>query len=79
MVHVAPTCAGSGEGYDHFESYARSLFLHFYKRLFPALEPMTSWSQDNSFTAAPGLPFLYNIHINGRNIDVYKTFLCHMY
>jgi hypothetical protein len=26
-------------------------------RLFPGLEPMTSWSQGNSFTAAPGLPF----------------------
>jgi hypothetical protein len=24
---------------------------------FPELEPMTSWSQDNSFTAALGLPF----------------------
>jgi hypothetical protein len=36
---------------------ARSLPLHFYKRLFPELEPMTSWSQGNSFTAAPGLPF----------------------
>jgi hypothetical protein len=56
-VHVDPTCAGSGEGSDYFESYVRSLSLHFYKRLFPGLEHMTSWSQGN-FTATPGLPFL---------------------
>ncbi|EMS60203.1 putative ATP-dependent RNA helicase DHX35 [Triticum urartu] len=30
--------------------------LHFCKRLFPGLEPVTSWSQCNSFTAAPRLP-----------------------
>ncbi len=53
----SPACAGSGEGSDHFGSYIRSLSLHFCKRLFPGLEPMTSWSQGNSFTAAPGLPF----------------------
>jgi hypothetical protein len=41
-VHVAPTCARSEEGYDHFGSYVRSLSLHFCKRLFPGLEPMTS-------------------------------------
>jgi hypothetical protein len=57
-VHVAPACAGSGEGSDHFVSYVRSLSLHFCKRLFLGLEPMTSWSQGNSFTAAPGLPFV---------------------
>jgi hypothetical protein len=28
--------------------------MHFCKRLFPGLEPMTSWSKGNSFTAAPG-------------------------
>jgi hypothetical protein len=27
------------------------------KMLFSGFEPMTSWSQRNSFTAAPGLPF----------------------
>jgi hypothetical protein len=42
-VHVAPACIGS----DHFGSYVRSISLHFYKRLFPGLEPMTSWSQGN--------------------------------
>jgi hypothetical protein len=42
LVHVAPACAGSGEGSNHFGSYVRSLFLHFCKRLFPGLEPMTS-------------------------------------
>jgi hypothetical protein len=33
-----------------------TLFLHFCKRLFSGLEPMTSWSQGNSITAASGLP-----------------------
>jgi hypothetical protein len=49
-VHVAPDYTGS----DHFGSYVCSLSLHLCKRLFPGLEPMTSWSQGNSFTAAPG-------------------------
>jgi hypothetical protein len=53
-VHVAPACAGS----DHFGSYVCNLSLHFCQRLFPGIEPMTSWSQGNSFTAAPGLPFI---------------------
>jgi hypothetical protein len=48
----------SREGSDHFESYVRSIYVHFYKRLFSGLEPMTSWSQGNSFTVVPGLPFL---------------------
>jgi hypothetical protein len=56
-VHVAPACAGSREGFDHFGPYVHSLSLHFCKRLFLELESMISWSQDNSFTAAPGLPF----------------------
>jgi hypothetical protein len=56
-VHVAPVCAGSREESDHFGSYVCSLSLHFSKRLFPGHEPMTTWSQGNSFTAAPGLPF----------------------
>jgi hypothetical protein len=47
---VVPTCVGS----DHFGSYVRNLSLHFCKRLFPGLEPMTPWSQSNSFTTAPG-------------------------
>jgi hypothetical protein len=49
---------------DHFGTYVRSLSLHFCKGLYPELEPMTSWSQDNSFTTIPGLPFclvLFNI------------------
>jgi hypothetical protein len=50
-VHVAPV------GSNHFESYVRSLYLHFSKRLFPGLEPMTLWSQVNGFTAAPRLSF----------------------
>jgi hypothetical protein len=59
-VHVAPACVGS----DHFRSYVRSLFLHFCKRLFPGLEPMTSWSQGNNFTSAPGLPFIKGIPVH---------------
>jgi hypothetical protein len=55
-VNVALAYAGSREGSDHFKSYVRSLPQHFCKRLFPELEPMTSWSQGNSFTAASGLP-----------------------
>jgi hypothetical protein len=54
-VYVAPACAGSEERSDHFGSYVRSISLRFCKRLFPGLEPMTSWSQGNSFTAAQGL------------------------
>jgi hypothetical protein len=57
-IHVAPAYARSREGPNYFGSYVRSLPLHFCKRLFPGLEPMTSWSQGNSFTAAPGLPFI---------------------
>jgi hypothetical protein len=56
-VHVAPACAGSGEESDHFGSYVHSFSLHFCKRLFLELEPMTSWSQGNGFTAVLGLPF----------------------
>jgi hypothetical protein len=40
-VHVAPTCVGFKEGFDHFGSYVRNLSLHFCKRLFLGLEPMT--------------------------------------
>jgi hypothetical protein len=54
-VHVALTCARSGEGSDHFGYYVCNISLHFCKRLFSGLEPMTSWTQGNSFTAAPGL------------------------
>jgi hypothetical protein len=56
-MHIAPACVGSREGSDHFGSYVHSLSLHFLERLFPGLEPITSWSQGNSFTATPGLPF----------------------
>jgi hypothetical protein len=54
---LASSCAGSGEEFYHFKSYVFSLSLHFYMRLFSVLEPMTSWSQGNSFTAALGPPF----------------------
>jgi hypothetical protein len=58
LVHVAPAYAGSEKGSDHFRSYVSSLSLRFHKRLLPGLEPMTSWSQGNCFTAAPCLPFI---------------------
>jgi hypothetical protein len=60
-VDVAPACAGSKEGSNHFVSYVCSISLHFCKRLFLGLEPMTSWSQGNSFTAAPRLPLNNNM------------------
>jgi hypothetical protein len=41
-VHVAPACAGSGEGSDHFGSYVLKFSLHFCKRLLPGLEPYQS-------------------------------------
>jgi hypothetical protein len=57
-MHIAPACTGSGEGSDHFRSYVRSLSMHFGRRLLPGLELMTSWSQGNNITVAPGLPFI---------------------
>jgi hypothetical protein len=51
LVHVAPACAGSGEGSDHFVSYVRKLTLHFCKRPFPGPESITSWAQGNMGTA----------------------------
>jgi hypothetical protein len=41
-MHVALTCAGYKEGSNHFESYVRSLSLHFYKSLFSGFKYMTS-------------------------------------
>jgi hypothetical protein len=68
-VHVAPACASSGEGTDHFRSYVRSLSLHFCKRLIPRLEPITSWSQGNNFTTVPRLPFYAQIPIQLHDIE----------
>jgi hypothetical protein len=68
-VHITPVCAGSEEGSDHFGSYVHSFSLYFYKRLFPGLEFMTSWSQGNSFTAAPRLPFIQLFSINEKKIN----------
>jgi hypothetical protein len=53
LTHAAPACAGSGDGSGHIGFYAGTLSLHFCKRLLSGLEPMTSWSQGKSFTAAP--------------------------
>ena len=41
-VHMAPACAGSGEGSDHLGLFVRILSLHFCKRLVPRLELVTS-------------------------------------
>jgi hypothetical protein len=54
---ISRALKGYREWSGHFGTYVPSLLLHFWKRLFPELEPMTSWSQDNSFTATSGLPF----------------------
>jgi hypothetical protein len=54
-VHVAPACAGSGKGPT---TLGLMYTTFFYKGLFPGLDPMTSWSQGNSFTAVPVLPFI---------------------
>ena len=65
-VHVAPACAGSGEGSDHLGLFVRSLSLHFCKRLVPGLEPVTSWSQGSSFTTAPRLPFIIHNYLHSK-------------
>jgi hypothetical protein len=70
-VHVAPACVGLGEGSDHFGSYGCNLPLHFCK-MFLGLEPMTSWSQDNSFTTALGLPFIFT-----ASNEILERFLLH--
>jgi hypothetical protein len=57
-VHAAPACTGYREGSNHFGSYVHNLSLHFCKRLFLVLEPMTSWSQGNNFTVVLELPFI---------------------
>jgi hypothetical protein len=44
-----PLCAGSGEGSDHLGSLYAAFPCNFCKRLFPRLEPVTSWSQGDSF------------------------------
>jgi hypothetical protein len=44
-VHIAPACAVSGKGSNHFGSYVRSLSLHPCKRLFLGLESMVTRQQ----------------------------------
>jgi hypothetical protein len=65
-MHVAPGCVGSDEGPGHFGFYAHSLSLYFCKTLFPGIEPMTSWSQGNNFTAAPGLPISWSTKVQKK-------------
>jgi hypothetical protein len=62
-MRIAPASTGSKKGSDHFGSYVRSLFLHFCKRLFPRLEPMTLWPQGDTFTTVPGFPFRHKFEI----------------
>ena len=64
---VAPACAGSGEGSDHFGSLVRSLSLHFCKRLFPGLEPVTSWSQGSNFYRCAKAPLQLLCQWNSNN------------
>jgi hypothetical protein len=69
-VHVALACARSQEGSDHFGFYVHGFSMHFYKRLFPRLEPMTSWSQDKLYCCARatmqqfGIKSTYEKHCN---------------
>jgi hypothetical protein len=65
-MQVAPACTGSEEGSDHFGSHVHSLSLHFYKRLFPRLESMTSWSQGNNFTTTAQL----------NDTEIVKAWVC---
>jgi len=73
-VHVAPACAGSGEGSDRLGLFVRSLSLHFCKRLVPGLEPMTSWSQGSSFTTAPRLPFIIHNYLHSKFPKIINRF-----
>jgi hypothetical protein len=49
-----PRVQGPGKDPTTLGHMYAALSLHFCKRLFSGLERMTSWSQGNSFTAAPG-------------------------
>jgi hypothetical protein len=71
-VHVATVCARSGEGSDQFRSYVHSISLHFCKKLFQGLEPMTSWSQGNSFTTVLGLPFKQDHTLQKKNAPAHQ-------
>jgi hypothetical protein len=65
-MHVAPVCTGS----NHFGSYVQPFpaFLQEAGQIpLTGLEPMTSWSQGDSFMAAPGLPFWYVMNITENN------------
>jgi hypothetical protein len=68
-VHIAPASTELGKGSDHLVSYVCRIFLYFYKRLFPVLEPMTSCSQGNNFTTTR-LPLKDNHKSIIRKIDI---------
>jgi hypothetical protein len=56
-VRVASTCVGSGKGPTTLDLMYAAFPCISARGCFQDLNPLTSWSQDNSFTAAPGLPF----------------------
>jgi hypothetical protein len=53
-VYVAPAYIGSEKGSDHFVSYVRNIFLHFYERLFLELEIFQSgYNEEIILTQCP--------------------------
>ena len=59
-----PPYAGSRGRVGRLRSIVRSLTLHFCKRLFPRLEPMTSWSQgSNPYHCAKAPPLVLCITV----------------
>jgi hypothetical protein len=62
-----PLCAGSGEGLDHLGSLYAALPYNFCNRLFPRLEPVTSWSQGDSFNHCTKAPLQREKKKKGKN------------
>ncbi|KAK4358881.1 hypothetical protein RND71_021110 [Anisodus tanguticus] len=67
-----PLCAGSAEGPDHKVLYniVCRLTLHFCRRLFPRLEPMTFWSHGSNFTGYSKAPLQIDTASNDLKIFV---------
>ncbi|KAK4725291.1 hypothetical protein R3W88_028070 [Solanum pinnatisectum] len=51
-------------------SVVKSLTLHFYKKLFPQLEPVTSWSHEAILPVTPRLPFQDNKSESNHKIEM---------
>jgi hypothetical protein len=77
-VHVAPACAGSREGSDHFVSYVRrvSLLQEVVSRLNPW--PHGYNSQGNIFTTVAGSPSFYCIWSAYIGIMFFTCFFVHV-